>query len=106
VWRELRKGSSGLLLLHLLAERPMYGFELAEHLESGTAGVLDLKEGTLYPALHRLEADGLVESSWQDSPSGPRRRYYKLTSLGRGALEQRRAEWRKLTEAVNGALGI
>lgn len=84
----------------------MYGFELAEHLESGTAGVLDLKEGTLYPALHRLEADGLVESYWQDSPSGPRRRYYKLTSLGGSALEQRRAEWRKLTEAVNGALGI
>lgn len=106
MWRELRKGSSGLLLLHFLAERPMYGFELAEHLESGTAGVLDLKEGTLYPALHRLEADGLVESYWQDSPSGPRRRYYKLTSLGRSALEQRRAEWRKLTEAVNGALGI
>jgi len=84
----------------------MYGFELAEHLESGTAGVLDLKEGTLYPALHRLEADGLVESFWQNSPSGPRRRYYKLTSLGRSALEQRRAEWTKLTEAVNGALGI
>lgn len=106
MWRELRKGSTALLLLHLLAERPMYGFELAEQVKVSTDGVLAFKEGTLYPALHRLEADGLVESFWRKSPSGPRRRYYRLTPAGRGALAERRTEWRKLTEAVNGALGI
>src|SRR5215218_2943700 len=102
--RELRKGSSALLLLHLLRERPMYGFELAERLRSDTGGALDFKEGTLYPALHRLEDDGLVESFWQDSPSGPRRRYYRLTEVGLEALSERRAQWIRLTEAVNGAL--
>lgn len=84
----------------------MYGFELAELLETCTDGVLDLKEGTLYPALHRLEADNLVESFWRESPKGPRRRYYKLTPLGESVFQERRNEWRKLTEAVNGALGI
>jgi PadR family transcriptional regulator PadR len=105
VWRELRKGSTGLLLLHFLAERPMYGFELADQLRVSTSGVLAFKEGTLYPALHRLEAEGLVESFWQASPAGPQRRYYRLTPAGRGALAERRREWITLTEAINGALG-
>lgn len=104
--RELRKGSSALLLLHLLAERPMYGFELAERLRDSTDGLLAFKEGTLYPALHRLEREGLVESFWQDSPAGPRRRYYRLTGRGRAGLTEQRAQWIRLTEAINGALGI
>ncbi len=62
--------------------------------------------GTLYPALHRLEEEGLVESFWQASPSGPRRRYYRLTQAGTDALAERRAQWIRLMEAVNGALGI
>lgn len=106
MWRELRKGSTGLLLLHLLAERPRYGFELAERLREGTGGLLETKEGTLYPALHRLEADGLVTSFWQESPAGPWRRYYRLAPAGHAALIERRTEWRKLTEAVDGALGL
>jgi PadR family transcriptional regulator PadR len=104
--RDLRKGSSALLFLHLLRERPMYGFELAEQLRASTGGALDFKEGTLYPALHRLEDEGMVESFWQDSPTGPRRRYYRLTPAGTSALAERRAQWIRLTEAVNGALGI
>ena len=80
--RELRKGTASLLLLDLLAARPMYGFEIAEALRERTNGVLDFKEGTLYPALHRLEAEGLVKPYWQDSPRGPRRRYYRLTARG------------------------
>lgn len=104
--RDLRKGSSALLLLHLLRERPMYGFELAERLRSDTGGALDFKEGTLYPALHRLEEEGMVASFWQASPAGPKRRYYRLTPAGTAALAERRAQWIRLTEAVNGALGI
>jgi DNA-binding PadR family transcriptional regulator len=104
--RDLRKGSSALLLLHLLRERPMYGFELSEGLRANTGGLLAFKEGTLYPALHRLEAEGLVESYWQASPSGPRRRYYRLTPAGQAGLAERRADWIRLMEAVNGALGI
>jgi len=103
--RELRKGSSALLLLHLLARRPMYGFELAGELRERTAGLLDFKEGTLYPALYRLEADGLVESFWEENAAGPRRRYYRLTAQGRAALDAGRAQWTQLVEAVNGALG-
>jgi PadR family transcriptional regulator PadR len=104
-WHQLRKGSTALVLLHLIAVRPTYGFELAERLRERTDGVLAAKEGTLYPALHSLEADGLVESYWQDSPSGPRRRYYRITQAGREALTQRRAQWTMLMEAVNAALG-
>jgi len=104
--RDLRKGSSALLLLHLLRERPMYGFELSESLRGSTGGLLAFKEGTLYPALHRLEEEGLVESFWQASPAGPKRRYYRLTETGTAALAERRAQWIRLTEAVNGALGI
>ena len=102
--RELRKGTASLLLLDLLAARPMYGFELAEALRERTNGVLAFKEGTLYPALHRLEAEGLVAPYWQDSPRGPRRRYYRLTARGRAALDERRAQWRTLVEAIDGAL--
>jgi len=104
--RDLRKGSSALLLLHLLRERPMYGFELSECLRASTGGLLAFKEGTLYPALHRLEEEGLVESFWQASPSGPQRRYYRLTQAGEAGLAERRADWIRLMEAVNGALGI
>jgi PadR family transcriptional regulator PadR len=103
--REFRKGSTSLLLLHLLTERPMYGFELSERLHASTGGLLAFKEGTLYPALHGLEADGLVESFWEESPDGPRRRYYRITSRGRAALVERRVQWALLVEAVNGALG-
>ena len=102
--RELRKGTASLLLLDLLATRPMYGFELAEALRERTNGVLTFKEGTLYPALHRLEAEGLVKPYWQDSPRGPRRRYYRLTARGRKALAERREHWHTLVEAINGAL--
>ena len=102
--RELRKGTASLLLLDLLATRPMYGFELAEALRERTNGVLAFKEGTLYPALHRLAAEGLVAPYWQESPRGPRRRYYRLTARGRKALAERRAHWRTLVEAIDGAL--
>lgn len=104
--RDLRKGSRALLLLHLLREQPMYGFELAERLRAETGGALDFKEGTLYPALHRLEEEGMVESFWQASPAGLKRRYYRLTPTGAAALAERRAQWIRLPEAVNGALGI
>jgi len=99
------KASSTLLLLQLLSERPMYGFELAELVRARTKNVLDFKEGTLYPALYRLERDGLVEAYWQDNPAGPRRCYYRLTPGGRVALAERRADWTRLVEAIDGALG-
>ena len=84
----------------------MYGFELSESLRASTDGLLAFKEGTLYPALHKLEEEGLVESCWQASPSGPQRRYYRLTPAGEAGLAERRADWIRLMEAVNGALGI
>ncbi len=104
--RELRKGSTSLLLLQLLAERPMYGFEITERLHEMTNDILSFKEGTLYPALHRLELDGLLESFWQSSPSGPKRRYYRISAAGRDALVEGRNDWKRLMEAMNGALGI
>ena len=102
----LLRGTLDLLILRSLEPGPRHGYAVAEWLEGATDGTLLLEEGTLYPALHRLEEEGLVESFWQASPSGPRRRYYHLTAAGETGLAERRADWIRLMEAVNGALGI
>ena len=99
--RELLKGSTETLLLSLLANEPMYGYQLVQVIGKRSSGYFRFKEGTLYPALHRMERDGLVEGRWQMSPNGQSRRYYYITSNGRARLDSRLAEWREFTTAVN-----
>jgi DNA-binding PadR family transcriptional regulator len=103
--RELLKGSLDLLLLVLLDEAPRYGYEIGKALRERSGDVLRLKEGSLYPALHRLAAAGLLESYWQPRPDGADRRYYRLTEAGRAALPARRAAWHRFTTAVAGVVG-
>jgi PadR family transcriptional regulator len=86
------RGQLDLLLLTVLAQRPAHGYRVIEQLREATGGSFDLPEGTVYPALHRLERDGLLESSWSEG-SGRRRRVYAITERGRGALEGKRREW-------------
>jgi len=100
-YRELLKGSTDSLLLSLLGEAPMYGYQIIKELERRSLGYFRFREGTLYPALHRLERQGLIQGRWEPSPSGQVRRYYHLTAKGRQVLEARREEWRGFARAVN-----
>lgn len=103
--RELIRGAGPVAVLQLLRRRDMYGYELAEALSRRTDGVLALGQSTLYPLLYNLEAKRLVESRWEDAPSGRRRRYYRITDRGLAMLETRRAQWQELFEAMVG-LGL
>jgi PadR family transcriptional regulator PadR len=96
---QMRRGTLQYCVLSLLAEEERYGFDLVRGL--GEMDGMVTSEGTIYPLLSRLRRDGLVESSWQESPSGPPRRYYRLTETGRAALEGFRLEWRRFRDAVD-----
>ena len=97
------KGHLDLLLLAALAEGPSHGYELIERLRARSDNAFDLPEGTVYPALHRLERDHLLSSAWT-AASGRRRRVYRLTRRGRGALARREAEWRRFSRAVEAVI--
>jgi PadR family transcriptional regulator len=98
------KGHLDLLLLAALASRPAHGYAVIERLRERSEGAFDFPEGTIYPALHRLEAGGLVASRWADG-GGRRRRVYSLTRRGRAALERRSQEWRAFAGAVEVVIG-
>ena len=102
--QELLKGNTETLLLALLELEPMYGYQMAKEVDERSRGYFAFKEGTLYPALHRLERDKLVEGNWQDTPSGVRRRYYGITAKGRQALADRLKEWRRFNHAMNSVM--
>lgn len=102
--RELLKGSTPLLLLSLLTEGPMYGYQIIEAVRERTQGQYTLKEGALYPALHKLEASGYIHSHWQTQLSGRDRRYYALLPAGEAFLETRKAEWFRFVAMVGGFL--
>ena len=101
---ELLKGNTESLLLALMEQEPMYGYQLAKEIDQRSSGYFAFKEGTMYPALHRLERDKLVEGTWQDTPNGVRRRYYRITATGRQALADRLVEWRRFSRAMNSVM--
>jgi PadR family transcriptional regulator PadR len=92
-------GFLDLCLLAMLAERADYGYGLAQRL--ATAGVADVPGGTLYPALLRLEQQGLAVPSWAPSEAGPRRKYYEITDAGHDALAAQAAEWARFRDGVD-----
>jgi DNA-binding PadR family transcriptional regulator len=101
---ELLKGHLDALLLAVLEAGPRHGYAVIEALREGSDGALDLPTGTVYPALHRLERAGLIDSDWE-TVSGRRRRAYRLTSSGRQALADQRAVWDQFSAAVTALLG-
>lgn len=101
---DLLKGHLDLVLLACLREGPAHGYLISKRLRELSLGEFDLLEGTLYPALHRLEAASLIRSSWSEE-SGRRRRVYRLTRKGSHILGERKAEWHKFTRTVNVVLG-
>jgi len=100
---ETLKGHLDALVLAVLAGEPLHGYAVIEALRRRSDGAFELAEGTLYPVLHRLEADGLLASSWSEA-AGRRRRVYRLTRNGRRALARRREEWSSFVRAVDSVL--
>ena len=98
--RELLKGSTDSLLLRLISHQPMYGYQIIKELEKRSNGYFQFKEGTLYPALHRLEKAGFIQGKWQRLPGGQERRYYYITPKGEKALAERLVAWQDFSTAV------
>ena len=97
-------GGTAMLVLALLKEREMYGYQIIEELEKRSNQVFRLQEGTLYPLLHSLEKDKLVTARDQETPAGRRRRYYRVTAAGLRALEEKREQWAVYSRAVTAIL--
>jgi len=99
--RELMKGSTDSLLLSLIGQQPMYGYQILKELERRSQGYFKFKEGTLYPALHRVEKAGLIVGKWHMLPSGRQRRYYYLTDKGHRLLVEKMSQWQDFLTAMN-----
>jgi PadR family transcriptional regulator, regulatory protein PadR len=99
--KELKRGTLEMILLKMLAERPMYGYELVSTLEERGGAQFQIKEGTLYPVLYRLEDAGYIQPVWETPERGVPRKYYHITSAGSEQLEALLAEWREFTTAVS-----
>src|SRR5438876_8602991 len=98
-------GMLDMLILDVISRGPTYGYQIAQTVMLQSKGYFDLKEGSLYPALHRMERQKLLSSYWEELPEQRRRKFYKLTPAGRRALEAKRDEWSKFSESVESVLG-
>ena len=103
---DLLPGTLDMLVLKALQLGPMHGWGITERIEQGSANVLRLIQGSLYPALYRLERQGLVSSSWKASDNNRRARYYELTTAGRQQLVAEHAKWERLSRAVDLVMGL
>ena len=99
--RGLMTGSADSLLLCLIGQQPMYGYQIIKELEKKSQGYFRFKEGTLYPALHRLEKAGLITGKWQMLSGGRQRKYYYITDKGNRLLVVKRSQWRDFLTAMN-----
>lgn len=101
---ELVGSTVEMLVLKLLAERTMYGYEIIQIVNERTDGAFNWKEGTLYPVLHRLEGKGFLATEWQAGETGKKRKYYRLTAKGQALATEKVAEWQVFTNSVNAVL--
>lgn len=98
--KELLKGSTSMLVLSVLEEKEMYGYQIIKELERRSQDVFSLKEGTLYPILHTMEQANFLEAYWEDSQSARKRRYYRITDQGKKELARQKKEWNLYADAV------
>jgi len=103
--REFLTGTVGVLILSLLAERPMYGYEILREAERRSARQFQMKEGTVYPALHQMERAGLLRGECRESETGRARKYYALTAKGRRHAQSKRRQWESISAAMRAILG-
>jgi len=102
--KELLKGTTATMILTLLSRQAMYGYELVKELEARSGGVFSLKEGTLYPLLHTMESEGLVDAAWLEV-DGRKRKYYHVTDAGKARLHEKKEEWTYFRQALDQVLG-
>jgi transcriptional regulator len=102
---DLPQGTLDLLVLKIVALGPLHGYAIAQRLQQISRDVVQVQQGTLYPALHRLENRGLLAADWKLSDTGREAKFYKLTRKGRTHLESETASWQRLTDAVGLILG-
>lgn len=98
---ELLQGTLDLLILRTLIGGPTHGHAIAKHIQRTSEDLLQIETGSLYPALHRLEAKGWIAASWELSEKGKRARYYRLTASGKKQLSVERSKWEQLSRAMN-----
>jgi len=103
---ELFKGNALVLILSCLARSPMHGYRIVKELEKASEGYFAIREGTLYPHLHELERQDLIEGYWEVTPNGRKRRSYCITERGRRELSERLAKWEEFQRQVNRILQI
>ena len=103
---DLPQGTLDLLILKIVALGPVHGYAIAQRLEQVSRGVVQAPEGSLYPALHRLENRDLLAADWKQTDTGREAKFYRLTRKGRAALTQEEASWNRLTDAVSLILGL
>lgn len=98
---DLVQGTLDLLLLKILALGPLHGWAVSQRLKQVSGDVLQVSDGSLYPALHRLEQEGWITAEWKTSELGRRAKFYSLTSVGRRQLEKEAADWKRLSAAIS-----
>jgi PadR family transcriptional regulator PadR len=101
---DLLQGTLDMLILKTLALEPMHGWGVSQRIQQISSGVLNVNQGSLYPALYRLEDQGWIESEWGSSDNNRQAKYYKLTRAGRKQLDEETANWQRLSEAIEQVL--
>jgi PadR family transcriptional regulator PadR len=104
--RELKKGSAELLILSLVEDRPRHGYDIGQLIELRSRGVLRFNVASLYPLLYRLEKRGWIRGRWVEKAGQRRRRYYRLTPIGKRVLAAQRDGWQEFVGAINRITGI
>ncbi len=104
--REIKKGSTELLILALLEDEPRHGYEIGQLIEERSGGVLRYHIASLYPLLYRLDRKGWVDGRWVEKQGQRRRRYYRLTATGRKVLAEQRSNWKEFVVAVGQVAGV
>lgn len=103
---ELVKGNASVLILSCLARESMHGYRIVKELEQMSEGYFAMREGTLYPHLHQLERDGLIEGYWETVSGGRERKMYRITDHGTSELAKKKREWERFQENVNRVLHV
>jgi len=98
--RDLVQGTLDILILRTLALEPKHGWAIAKRIQQVSRDVLQVQQGSLYPALHRLEQQGWITAEWRDMPGGRPAKFYSLTRAGRAHLQRERAQWERLAGAI------
>ena len=103
---DLVQGTLDLLLLKILALQPLHGWAISLRLRSLSSDVLQVSEGSLYPALHKLEQEGWIKAEWKQTENNRRAKFYALTRLGRRQLDAETANWRRLSSAISSLVAL